>query len=90
MTNETKEPTAPTIEFWRGRPAPAKPDLIGADPTPQRPAQQNNQRIEWERELEQQLRSRAVKRLPEHPRVDLGSELDRCVDHAGGRSGRLR
>jgi hypothetical protein len=79
MTNETKEPTAPTIELWRGRPAPAKPDLIGADPTQQRPAKQNNQRIEWDRELEQQLRSRAVKRLPEHARVDLVSELDSAL-----------
>jgi hypothetical protein len=73
------EPVAPTVEMWRGRPAPAKPDLIGADPIEQRQKQENNRRIEQERELEEQHRSRAVKRLPEQPRVDLVSELDSAL-----------
>jgi len=78
-TESQQEPETATIEMWRGRPAPAKPDYIGTDPTQHRQVQQNNQRIEWERELEQQLRSRAVKRLPEQPRVDLVSELDSAL-----------
>jgi hypothetical protein len=73
------EPVAPTVEMWRGRPAPAKPDLIGADPIEQWQKQENNRRIEQERELEEQHRSRAVKRLPEQPRVDLVSELDSAL-----------
>ncbi len=35
--------------------------------------------IEWERELEQQLKSKAVKRLADQPRVDLVSELDSAL-----------
>jgi len=58
---------------------PAKPDYICTDPTQHRQVQQNNQRIEWERELEQQLKSKAVKRLADQPRVDLVSELDSAL-----------
>jgi DNA repair exonuclease SbcCD ATPase subunit len=79
MSDIQLEPTAPAIELWRGRPAPAKADLIGADPAQQRQEEQNKQRIEQERELEQKLKSSAVKRLPEQPRVDLVSELDSAL-----------
>ena len=76
MSDIQLEPTAPTIEMWRGRPAPAKADLIGTDPTQERQVQQNNQRIEWERDLEQQLRSRGAKRLPEGVAIDVVGEID--------------
>jgi hypothetical protein len=79
MSDIQLDPTAPTIEMWRGRPAPAKPDFIGADQIEQRQEQENNLRIEQERELEQQLKSSAVKRLPEQPKVDLVSELDSAL-----------
>jgi len=78
-TASQQEPETATIEMWRGRPAPAKPDYIGTDPTQHRQVQQNNQRIEWERELEQQVKSKAVKRLADQPRVDLVSELDSAL-----------
>jgi hypothetical protein len=70
------EPTAPSIELWRGRPAPAKADLVGANPAQRRQEEQSKQRIEQERELEQKLKSSAVKRLPEHVAIDVVAELD--------------
>ena len=92
-TESQQEPEAPAIELWRGRPAPAKPDLIGTQPPlgvrqgmPSLPdhngfEQSESDRQEWLKDLEER-RARALRlqqqRL-EPVAVDVVSELDSAL-----------
>jgi len=91
-TESQQEPEAPAIELWRGRPAPAKPDLIGTQPPlgvrqgmPSLPdqngfEQSESDRQEWVKDLEER-RARALRlqqRL-EPVAVDVVSELDSAL-----------
>jgi hypothetical protein len=92
-TESQQEPEAPAIELCRGRPAPAKPDLIGTQPPlgvrqgmPSLPdhngfEQSESDRQEWLKDLEER-RARALRlqqqRL-EPVAVDVVSELDSAL-----------
>jgi hypothetical protein len=87
-TIERKEPTAPTIEMWHGRPAPAKADHIGTV-SPEESGNPYDIRVRGDRQREQdrreyfedleERRNRPVHYIREKKEVNVVTELDAAL-----------